>query len=172
MQAVPPCGGCYQLLTAAKAKKVPALWKTSCIVPMSKKGCHSATRLPRPTALCIPDWHRHGGYHHLPAGHRAQWGSGSSSAFNTVQPGRLVEKLSSDVGQAEPGDVDCRLPYRQATVRLWHCPSDVVTNNSGTAQGTVLSQFLFPLYTSEFCCDTQTCHLQKFTDCCWMFHRQ
>lgn len=34
-----------------RQKKVPAVWKTSCIVPVSKKGCHSAPNDFRPVAV-------------------------------------------------------------------------------------------------------------------------
>ena len=42
--------------------------------------------------------------------------------------------------------------------------SDRVVSNTGTPQGTVLSPFLFTLYTTDFSYCTETCHLQKFSD--------
>ena len=53
-----------------------------------------------------------------------------------------------------------RLQY----VRLQHCLSDVVTSNTGTPQGAVLSLFLFTLYTSDFCYNSQACHLERLSD--------
>ncbi|KAI3372690.1 hypothetical protein L3Q82_023150, partial [Scortum barcoo] len=42
--------------------------------------------------------------------------------------------------------------------------SDVVVCSTGAPQGTVLSPFLFTLYTSDFTYSTDSCHLQKFSD--------
>ena len=49
-------------------------------------------------------------------------------------------------------------------VHLWHCVSDTVVSNTGAPQGTVLSPFLFTLYTTDFSYQTESCHLQKFSD--------
>ncbi|KAI3374574.1 hypothetical protein L3Q82_021149 [Scortum barcoo] len=49
-------------------------------------------------------------------------------------------------------------------VRLQDCVSDVVVCSTGAPQGTVLSPFLFTLYTSDFTYSTDSCHLQKFSD--------
>ncbi|KAK3539680.1 hypothetical protein QTP70_011539 [Hemibagrus guttatus] len=40
----------------------------------------------------------------------------------------------------------------------------MVACNTGAPQGTVLSLLLFTLYTSDFSYNTNTCHLQKFSD--------
>ena len=40
----------------------------------------------------------------------------------------------------------------------------MVTSNTSTPQGTVLSPFLFTLYTSDLCHNSRTCHLQNFSD--------
>lgn len=42
--------------------------------------------------------------------------------------------------------------------------SDRVVSNTGAPQGTVLSPFLFTLFTSDFSYCTESCHLQKFSD--------
>ena len=42
--------------------------------------------------------------------------------------------------------------------------SDVVSCSTGAPQGTVLSPFLFTLYTSDFRHNTTLCHIQKFSD--------
>lgn len=42
--------------------------------------------------------------------------------------------------------------------------SDTVLSSTGAPQGTVLSPFLFTLYTSDFQFLSETCHLQKFLD--------
>lgn len=44
------------------------------------------------------------------------------------------------------------------------CLSDVVTSNTCTPQGTVLSPLLLNIYTSDFCYNSRTCHRQKFSD--------
>ena len=49
-------------------------------------------------------------------------------------------------------------------MRLQDCRSDVLVSNTGAPQGTVLSPFLFTLYTSDFRFNSKTCHLQKFSD--------
>ncbi|MEY6612845.1 hypothetical protein, partial [Listeria monocytogenes] len=56
------------------------------------------------------------------------------------------------------------LTGRPQYVRLPQCVSDKVISNTGAPQGTVLSPFLFTLYTTDFSHCTETCHLQKFSD--------
>ncbi|KAF7644467.1 hypothetical protein LDENG_00221510 [Lucifuga dentata] len=91
-----------------------------------------------------------------------------SSAFNTIQPSLLRGKL-------EGAGVDCHLTAwtidyftnRPQYVRLHNCVSDVVVCSMGEStipQGTVLSPFLFSLYTSDFTYNTDHCHTQKFSD--------
>ncbi|RXN30264.1 RNA-directed DNA polymerase from mobile element jockey-like protein [Labeo rohita] len=79
-----------------------------------------------------------------------------SSAFDTIRPALLAEKLVSWM-------VDY-LTGRPQYVRLQSCMSDRLISNTGAPQGTVLSTFLFTLYTTDFNYRTETCHLQKFSD--------
>ena len=90
-----------------------------------------------------------------------------SSAFNTIQPPRLAlaEKLS--VMQVDHGLgawITDYLTGRPQYVRLQGSLSDVLVSSTGAPQGTVLSPFLFTPYTSDFCFNSSTCHLQKISD--------
>ena len=88
-----------------------------------------------------------------------------SSAFNTIQPSLLRGKL-------EGAGVDCHLAARTTDyltnrpqcVRLCDCVSDVEVCGTGAPQGRVLSPFLFTLYTANLSYNTDSCHLQKFSD--------
>uniref|UniRef100_A0A3B1JI52 Reverse transcriptase domain-containing protein n=1 Tax=Astyanax mexicanus TaxID=7994 RepID=A0A3B1JI52_ASTMX len=88
-----------------------------------------------------------------------------SSAFNTIQPLLLKDKL---VGmQVDPYLVSWITDYltdRPQYVRLKDCTSETVVCSTGAPQGTVLSPFLFTLYTSDFQYNSETCHMQKFSD--------
>ena len=53
------------------------------------------------------------------------------------------------------------LTGRPQFVRLGSVLSDVVVSDVGAPQGTVLSPFLFTLYTTDFQYNSETCHLQK-----------
>ncbi|KAJ0001685.1 hypothetical protein NQD34_001481 [Periophthalmus magnuspinnatus] len=88
-----------------------------------------------------------------------------SSAFDTIRPALLAEKLA--VMQVEDSLVSWIVDYltgRPQYVRLQGCVSDRVVSNTGAPQGTVLSPFLFTLYTTDFSYCSETCHLQKFSD--------
>ena len=88
-----------------------------------------------------------------------------SSAFNTIQPNLLCEKLlGMGVISSTVSWVADYLSDRPQFVRLRSCLSDVVLSNTEAPQGTVLSPLLFTLYTSDFQCHSVSCHLQKFSD--------
>ncbi|XP_077475191.1 battenin isoform X3 [Stigmatopora argus] len=88
-----------------------------------------------------------------------------SSAFNTIQPVLLRGKLEeAGVRNHLAAWIIDFLTDRPQYVRLQDCTSDVVACSTGAPQGTVLSPLLFSLYTSDFKHNTDTCHLQKFSD--------
>lgn len=72
-----------------------------------------------------------------------------SRAFNTIQPSVLRGKLQW---------------VRPQYVRLQDCVSEVVVCSTGPPQGTVLAPFLFTLHAADFSYNTDTCHLQKFSN--------
>uniref|UniRef100_A0AAQ6A6Z6 Reverse transcriptase domain-containing protein n=1 Tax=Amphiprion ocellaris TaxID=80972 RepID=A0AAQ6A6Z6_AMPOC len=88
-----------------------------------------------------------------------------SSAFNTIRPALLQDKLS----QLNMPDSLCRwiidfLTDRKQHVRLGKTVSDSVSISIGSPQGCVLSPLLFSLYTN--CCTSshQSVKLLKFAD--------
>ncbi|KAL2091174.1 hypothetical protein ACEWY4_013437 [Coilia grayii] len=86
-----------------------------------------------------------------------------SSAFNTIQPRLLRDKLLR-MG-VEPGLVTWIMDYlteRPQFVKLGNLTSEAVVSSIGAPQGTVLSPVLFTLYTTDF--NSETCHMQKFSD--------
>ncbi|TWW74400.1 RNA-directed DNA polymerase from mobile element jockey [Takifugu flavidus] len=88
-----------------------------------------------------------------------------SSTFNTIQPTLLGDKL-----QVAGGDQHLTtwildyLTQRPQFVRVKGSESDRLLCSTGVPQGTVLSPFLFTLYTADFSHSTSSCHLQKFSD--------
>ncbi|KAI3353469.1 hypothetical protein L3Q82_019997, partial [Scortum barcoo] len=88
-----------------------------------------------------------------------------SSAFNTIQPLLLGEKLQvMGVDDTMISWITDYLTGRPQFVRLGSVLSDVVVSDTGAPQGTVLSPFLFTLYTTDFQYNSESCHLQKFSD--------
>ena len=106
-----------------------------------------------------------------------------SSAFNTIQPHLLAQKLKNMY--LHPNIIKWILHYltdRPQHVRLTnnranrqphnntshntatHITSDIINTFTGAPQGTVLSPFLFTLYTSDCRFSDGSCHLQKFSD--------
>ena len=88
-----------------------------------------------------------------------------SSAFNTIQPPRLGDKLlQMGVDAHIVSWITDYLTGRPQFVRLKDGLSDTVISSTGAPQGTVLSPVLFTLYTSDFRYNKESCHLQKFSD--------
>ncbi|KAK3521078.1 hypothetical protein QTP86_006320 [Hemibagrus guttatus] len=84
-----------------------------------------------------------------------------SSAFNTIQPFLLSEKLlRMGVSSSTSSWIADYLSDRPQFVRL----GASVVSNRGASQGTALSPFLFTLYTSDFQCNSESSHVQKFSD--------
>ncbi|KAI4872034.1 hypothetical protein NFI96_006517 [Prochilodus magdalenae] len=182
--------------------RVPTLWKTSCLVPVPKKGRPTELNDFRPVALTshvmktlechllrpqvqhamdplqfayrkkvgVEDamlYFLHRAHSHLDKGGSAVrvMFFDFSSAFNTIQPLRLKDKLARM--QVDPHLVSWITDYltgRPQYVRLKDCTSETVVSSTGAPQGTVLSSFLFTLYTSDFRYNSETCHMQKFSD--------
>ena len=80
-------------------------------------------------------------------------------SLNILQPVQLVEKLS--VMQT---DQDLLAWITDYLIQTTVCQAVILPVNTGTPQGTALSLFLFTLYTSGFCYNSQTFHLQRFSD--------
>lgn len=184
---------------------VPNLWKTSCIVPVPKKGRPSELNDYRPVALTshvMKTFERlvlqhlrtlltafldplqfayqpHIGVEdaiifltHKSLSHLEKQGStvrvmffDFSSAFNTIQPCLLRDKLlAMHLHPDTTAWITDYLTGRPQYVRVDGCTSEVVTCSTGVPQGTVLAPFLFTLYTSDFRFNSGSCHLQKFSD--------
>ncbi|KAJ8372262.1 hypothetical protein AAFF_G00291170 [Aldrovandia affinis] len=121
-----------------RLQKVPVLWKTSCLtlerlVPSHIGVDDAIIYLLRRT------------YSHLDISVRIMLFD-FSSAFNTIQPSPLGEKL------------------RPQYVRLQSCLAETTVRNTGAPQGTVLYPFLCTtLYTSDAKYNSESCHLLKFS---------
>ncbi|TWW71601.1 RNA-directed DNA polymerase from mobile element jockey [Takifugu flavidus] len=88
-----------------------------------------------------------------------------SSAFNTIQPRLLGDKL--EVAGVDHHLTTWILDYltqRPQFVRVKGSQSDRLLCSTGVPQGTVLAPFLFTLYTADFSYSTSSCHLQMFSD--------
>ena len=85
------------------------------------------------------------------------------SAFNTIQPALQCEKLQRT--QMDASAIAWIIDYltnKQQFVRLKSCVSDRVVSGTGASHGTVLSPFPFTLSTSDFHCNSLSCHVQKY----------
>jgi len=88
-----------------------------------------------------------------------------SSAFNTIQPFLLREKLEKiGVDPIFTNWIYNYLTVRSQYVRLGKSVSGTVVSNTGAPQGTVLAPFLFTIYTADFAHNSATCHVQKYWD--------
>ncbi|KAI3359131.1 hypothetical protein L3Q82_002597 [Scortum barcoo] len=88
-----------------------------------------------------------------------------SSAFNTIQPRLLGDKLQlAGVDHHLTSWILDYLTHRPQFVRVQGFESDRLLCSTGAPQGTVLAPFLFTLYTADFSYNTPSCHLQKFSD--------
>lgn len=195
----------YLFTLSLSVSKVPAIWKTSCIVPVPKKPNAKALKDLRPIALTS---HVMKCFERTILGHlRAQVsafqdplqfayreGVGTddaliyllhrvyshletsaasvrimffdfSSAFNTLQPHILAKKLYGfNLHKSTVGWITDYLTCRPQYVRIQNSTSETIKTNIGAPQGTVLSPFLFTLYTSDCRHSSSSCHLQKFSD--------
>ena len=87
------------------------------------------------------------------------------SAFNTIQPHLLPEKLiRMRMDPCMFAWISSYLPNRPQYVRLKDITSDTVVSSIGAPQGTVLSPLLFTLYTANFRYNSEICHIWKFAD--------
>ncbi|GFR99995.1 reverse transcriptase [Elysia marginata] len=88
------------------------------------------------------------------------------SAFNTIQPHILCDKLISY--HIRPSIVLWVLDYLTSRPQFVQINasinSDVLTTNTGAPQGTVLSPFLFSLYTSDCRSSNDDCVFDKYAD--------
>ncbi|KAI5098355.1 gastrula zinc finger protein XlCGF28.1-like [Silurus meridionalis] len=88
-----------------------------------------------------------------------------SSASNTIQPVLLRDKMVyMGVDHHLTAWILDYLTDRPQYVRTCDCESDMIVCNTGATQGTVLTLFLFTIYTADFMFSSATCHLQKFSD--------
>ena len=88
-----------------------------------------------------------------------------SSAFNTIQPHLLVQKLlKMKLPFSVVSWIFDYLTNRLQYVRLNGVISSVICANTGAPQGTVLAPFLFSLYTADCRSTDDSCPLVKFAD--------
>ncbi|KAI3354522.1 hypothetical protein L3Q82_019033, partial [Scortum barcoo] len=187
-QLSPVLGHLYNL--SLSQEKVPMLWKTSCLVPVPKKSRPSDPVADyRPVALTS---HVMKVLERLVLAQLRPQKSmmlsstcynepiciwmveealritffDFSSAFNTIQL-RCYWVRSCRVMGVDDTMISWITDYltgRPQFVRLGSVLSDVVVSDTGAPQGTVLSPFLFTLYTTDFQYNSESCHLQKFSD--------
>ena len=88
-----------------------------------------------------------------------------SSAFNTMQPHLLVQKLlNMKLPLSIISWIFDYLTSRLQYVRLNGLLSCAIRTNIGAPQGTVLAPFLFALYTADCRSTDKSCPLVKFVD--------
>ena len=88
-----------------------------------------------------------------------------SSAFNTIRPPILRDKLLGMGVAPFPTSLitDC-LTARPQCVRMGRCVSKTLECSTEAPQGTILAPFLFTIYTSDFRYNSESCHIQKYSD--------
>ena len=88
-----------------------------------------------------------------------------SSAFNTIQPHLMANKLlNMNVDQNTILWILDYLTNRPQFVKLSNHMSSIMTTNTGAPQGTVLSPFLFSVYTSDCVINAPSCPLVRYAD--------
>ena len=88
-----------------------------------------------------------------------------SSAFNTIQPHHMINKLLAlSVPQDQCLWVLDFLTDRKQYVKIGNCRSSVRVLNTGAPQGCGLSPFLFIIYTNDFCASQAGCLILKYAD--------
>ena len=86
-----------------------------------------------------------------------------SSAFNTIQPHLLVQKLlNMKLPSSLISWIFDYLTSRLQYVRLNGLLSTAIRTNTGAPQGTVLAPFLFALYTADSRSIDESCPVVKF----------
>ena len=90
-----------------------------------------------------------------------------SSAFNTIQPHLLADKLMQhkNINAATVRWILNYLTNRPQYVELCNTiKSDVMFTNTGALQGTVLASFLFSMYTADWRSSHTDCIIDKYAD--------
>ena len=88
-----------------------------------------------------------------------------SSAFNTIQPHIMMEKLCTmKVHPTLVLWVNEFLTHRPQYVKSLGTKSEIIHTNTGAPQGCVLSPLLFTLYTSDCRTKNNNCQLFKYAD--------
>ncbi|KAK3506928.1 hypothetical protein QTP70_031211 [Hemibagrus guttatus] len=88
-----------------------------------------------------------------------------SSAFNTIIPQQLIEKLSLlGLNTSLCNWILHFLTGRPQSIRSWNCFSSTTTLSTGAPQGCVLNPLLFSLLTHDCAAMHSSNHIIKFTD--------
>ncbi|TWW68197.1 putative RNA-directed DNA polymerase from transposon BS [Takifugu flavidus] len=153
--------------------KVPTLWKTSCIIPVPKKNRPSELNDFRPVALTS---HLMKTLERLflnllrPQVQHAEDSLQFAYRDKVGVEDAIIYLLHRDkllqmrVDPFLVAWISSYLTDRPQFVRMKDITSDTVVSSIGAPQGTVLSPILFTLYTSDFCYNSEMCHIQKFAD--------
>ncbi|TWW61276.1 putative E3 ubiquitin-protein ligase HECTD4 [Takifugu flavidus] len=153
--------------------KVPTLWKTSCVIPVPKKNRPSELNDFRPTLerlflnLLRPQVQH--AEDSLQFAYRDKVGVEDAIIYllhteSTRIWTRGDKLLQMRVDPCPVAWISSYLTDRPQFVRMKDITSDTVVSSIGAPQGTVLSPILFTLYTSDFCYNSDMCHIQKFAD--------